>query len=115
MVPINVVLGAVVGLTAAWFMKSPKIRGPLFRMYASDSCHYCVEAKPEFLKLGSSQMLKDGKTPVKIELVNVAQESHPLAKKTGVPLFIYFDKHGHEQVYNGDRTVGAFMAFLQAV
>ena len=83
-----------------------------FTMYYADWCGHCQRAKPEFLKLGSTQTI--GGKAVNVKLVN--PETHP-DDATGVdvkgyPTIIY--KKGEQLIeYAGERTHSAFVSFLQ--
>jgi len=81
-------------------------------MYYADWCGHCQRAKPEFLKLGSTQTI--GGKSVNIKLVN--PETHP-DEAVGVDVkgypTIILKKGGKITEYAGERTHEAFVSFLQ--
>lgn len=83
-----------------------------FTMYYADWCGHCQRAKPEFMKLGSTQTI--GGRSVNIKLVN--PETHPDDAQgvdvKGYPTIIL--KKGSQMVeYAGERSHSAFVSFLQ--
>lgn len=83
-----------------------------FTMYYADWCGHCQTAKPEFLKLGSTQTI--GGKVVNIKMVN--PEANPNdalgVDIRGFPTIIL--KNGSTSTeYPGQRTYADFLAFLQ--
>jgi len=86
--------------------------GMFFTMYYADWCGHCQRAKPEFMKLGSTQTI-GGKT-VSMKLVN--PETHPDdaagVDVKGYPTII-LQKGSTMVEYAGERTQSAFLSFLK--
>jgi len=84
----------------------------IFTMYYADWCGHCQRAKPEFMKLGSTQTI--GGRSVSIKLVNPETNPDDAAgvDVKGYPTIVL--KKGSQMIeYAGERTHEAFVSFLQ--
>ena len=86
--------------------------GMFFTMYYADWCGHCQRAKPEFMKLGSTQTI-GGKT-VSMKLVNPETNPDDAAgvDVKGYPTII-LQKGSTMVEYAGERTQSAFLSFLK--
>lgn len=84
---------------------------PVFRMFGVSWCGHCKDAKPEFVRLGTSQTVNGRK--VRIQFVD-AEKKEALAKQFGVDSYpqFYLTIDGRNVAYNGERKYEAFLAFL---
>jgi thiol-disulfide isomerase/thioredoxin len=87
-------------------------KGVFFTMYYADWCGHCQRAKPEFMKLGSTQTI--GGKQVQMRMVN--PETNPDDKADvdvkGYPTIVL--KKGTTIIeYSGERIHSAFLSFLQ--
>jgi thiol-disulfide isomerase/thioredoxin len=84
-----------------------------FIMYYTDSCPYCISAKPEFAKLKDTQIV-NGKN-VKIQMINAeTQADQILEAVTGYPTIrLYDSKKALVDEYGKERTFDGFMGYLE--
>jgi len=83
-----------------------------FTMYYADWCGHCQNAKPEFVKLGSTQTI--GGKVVNIKMVNPEENPNEASGVDirGFPTIIL--KKGTQSIeYSGQRTYADFLSFLQ--
>ena len=89
---------------------------PVFAIYHALWCGHCKRAMPEFKKLQDSY---DGKV-IMMEFDSDKPENKELIQKQGIqgfPTIRYYPQglSGKYDDYNGDRTMGGFMDYLQKV
>jgi len=83
------------------------------RMYYADWCPHCHKAKPEFEKLGATKTI--GGESVSFEAIDAEKEPDKVVGKvSGYPTVrLYDSKNRLVQEYEGERTEGGFLSFLQ--
>lgn len=111
---------AVLGFSVAYFLmmrnKHEGFQNNAYRfiMYYSPRCGHCIKAKPEFQKLGGSQMI-NGKT-VLISMVDPNAEPNMVISKSRVTGYPTFHLYGHDSElisqYKGLRQQEKFIEFL---
>jgi thiol-disulfide isomerase/thioredoxin len=83
-------------------------------MYGVDWCPHCVNAKPEFEKLGATQTI-DGKL-VEFAIVNPEKDKAAAEGKEikGYPTIHLYKPDGSVEEYEGPRTHDAMLQFLKS-
>jgi thiol-disulfide isomerase/thioredoxin len=85
-------------------------------MYGVDWCPHCVEAKPEFEKLGATQTI--GGKLVEFAVVNPEQDKKAAEGKniSGYPTFHLYDSKGAlvADYDQNDRTESGFLGWLKS-
>lgn len=90
--------------------RSPKKATAKLVMYYAPWCGHCVTTKPQFNKLGKSQIINGKK--VLIEKVNGDIEKEKVKGIKGYPTIILYN-NGKKKEFNGQRTTAGFKKFLK--
>lgn len=108
---------AIVGIVLLylWVKNGSDVNGLVIYRFYRPGCKYCVMSKPEWDKF---KQKADAVTVIDVNLDSDDSGIAALKEKyqvTGVPTVIGLTSSKQAIKYNGDRTMGSYMSFIQQI